>query len=384
MAGYHSFSPPNPTARSTIICLGSDSPWLVNHYFECLETHAMKQPLIQNYHKPLRIFGIMTMIVFFSITAAKAEVWSISLQNDVVSGTDKHYTNGISYDWMSDLYNHNEMTASNRSYVDFVYWVFRSIPYISIGSEQVSAGFQIAQDIYTPADTMEEELIEDDIPYAGHLYSKYSLFKWQEDAAEENYFRLGIVGPASGGEWVQKSFHRLIGNEEPQGWHHQLDNQVTLGVGYSRSMLFWKTTYTNGLSSDWAPSYGFEIGNFSTAAFAGFLFRFGRNYPQKPVPTSVAENVSLNNKLAYHSEDRDYGWLISAGFFANVVGYTLIVDSSKDHDVERKNVFGAVVVGITFYLNHMEMTFSFQEINMNINNSVVSNGLGALSFSLNS
>ena len=323
------------------------------------------------------------MIVFFSIATVKADVWTISVQNDVVSGTDKHYTNGISYDWMSNKHNRNEMKTSHGSYVDFVYSVFSSVPYLSIASEQVSAGFQIAQDIYTPADTMEKELIEDDIPYAGHLYSKYSLFEWQENAAEETYFRLGIVGPASGGEWVQKSFHRLIGNDQPQGWHHQLENQATFGVGYSRSMLLLKTTYENGLSSDLAPSYGLEIGNFSTAAFVGFLFRFGRNYPQKPVPASVAGHVSLNNKLAYHSEGRDIGWLISAGFFANAVAYTLVVDSSEHHDVERKNFLGAGVVGLTLYLNQIEITFSFQEVNMNINNTVVSNGLGALSFSLN-
>jgi hypothetical protein len=77
-------------------------------------------------------------------------------------------------------------------------------------------------------------------------FRHYLLFEWNNNEMEETYFKVGVVGPVSGAEWSQKSLYNVIGNDEPEGWHHQLSNQPTLGLGYLHSVRYWQKDFVGG------------------------------------------------------------------------------------------------------------------------------------------
>ncbi len=335
----------------------------------------------QNGRLLIHLIIIFLMAMFADFSTIHADLWSVSLQNDLIFGTDEYYTNGLSFNWLSDSMDNNDITRSGSDYTNFLYILMTSIPHLDIDADRISSGFRIAQDVYTPSDTKEEKLIKDDIPYAGHLYTKYSLIEWREDETEQTYFKIGIVGPYSGAEWSQKSFHWLIGNDEPKGWEHQLDNQMTLGIGYRHSVRTWQNEFDNGKTSDWINSYGFEFGNFFSGFFVQSLFRYGENYPRDIVLTDNLVNA-VGNRFMVNSIDKSYGWAVSMGTQLSAVAYSMITDYSEEHDIERKTFIGYNFFSLSLYIKHIEFTFSIQSMNMNINNVIHSVKWGGFSFSL--
>lgn len=323
---------------------------------------------------------VLTVGSVFFATDLIADVWSLSLQNDIIVGTDEHYTNGLSLKWMSLEYYRDEIETKGGPYVGSVYHLISSLPLVEIEKNRVTVGFEIAQDVYTPSNTSRRSLIKDDIPYAGHLYSRFSVFEWEERAVEETYLRFGVVGPASGGELMQNSFHKLIQNDEARGWQNQLDNQLTFGVGYSNSMNIGRRVFRNGNTIDWLPAYGFELGNFVTSAFSGVLFRFGNSFPQDPLPASFTASSSGANRLTFRSLGNPFGWLLKMGVYVHGIAYSLITDSSDKHDIERKHFIGSEVASLSFYFNRFEFTFFLQGTNMSLNEQIYNNGWGGLSF----
>ncbi|MCG8337452.1 MAG: lipid A deacylase LpxR family protein [Proteobacteria bacterium] len=339
-------------------------------------------PPFPSFKKPVYIV-LITILLFYRIDIL-ADVWSISTQNDIVMGTDERYTSGISLDWMSEVLSDQDLEDSDSLYVDFVVSAISLLPLVTIEAEYVTVGFGIAQDIYTPHDTRNKELIEDDIPYAGHLYTKYSLFEWRENEVEETYFAIGVVGPSSGAECTQKAFHRLVENDEPQGWEHQLPDYPTFGIGYNNAFNLWHQYYKSGMHSDWIPSYGLELGNFMTGVFGGLSFRFGDNYPTNQAPVFGSINSGLNSRLALNSGNRAFGWSASIGTYLSAVAYSHVLDSSEDHEIERKALAGMAVASFALYIKNFQLFFSVQSINMNINGSIFSHGWGGITFSFNS
>lgn len=97
--------------------------------------------------------------VFFMPPPVSAGNFSITMENDFFgsAGTDRYYTNGLNLTYVTD-HNKKWLAAvgdfSNSLDAPFV----RRISYIG------------GQDIYTPQDIEDINLIEDDRPYSGWLY----------------------------------------------------------------------------------------------------------------------------------------------------------------------------------------------------------------------
>ncbi len=331
-----------------------------------------------------KILIFLNIILFILLPSSRvyAEVWSVSLQNDIVVGTDERYTNGISFEWMSGIIDQKDLSNNESHYIDFVVSTVSFLPLVNIDAEFVTVAFKIGQDIYTPRDTTRKDLIEDDVPYAGHLYTKYSLFEWREDEVEETYFQFGIVGPSSGAECSQKAFHSLIGNDEPQGWDNQLPDYPTFGIGYANAYNIWQSFYRNGLYSDWVPSYGFEIGNFLSGLSTGLMFRFGDNYPVNQAPIFGSVHEGLNSRLVLNPKNFSQGWAINVGAYFDAVAHSHVIDSSEKHTITRKALAGMVTVGFALYLNNIQLFFSVQSVNMYVNGHIFTHGWGGITFSI--
>ena len=96
----------------------------------------------------------------------------------------------------------------------------------------------LTHEVYTPEDIESFELIEDDRPYAGWLYLTLGKINQEKDQLKITTIDLGIVGPSSGAKDLQENFHSAIESSNPNGWQHQLQDELSINIHHDR---YYKT-----------------------------------------------------------------------------------------------------------------------------------------------
>ncbi|MFM1858401.1 MAG: hypothetical protein RLZ05_1461 [Bacteroidota bacterium] len=83
-----------------------------------------------------------------------------------------------------------------------------------------SFGISITQQTYTPSNLQEINPATLDYPYAGLLFCSLHMLVLipQKEIRVYNKFSFGTSGPRSGVATLQRTIHRIIGDEIPQGW----------------------------------------------------------------------------------------------------------------------------------------------------------------------
>lgn len=99
------------------------------------------------------------------------------------------------------------------------------LPFFSPGSRR-RYGLSARQSIFTPEDKRRSDFIVDDRPYAGWLYGGLALLADTGKELDTFELNIGVVGPSSGGEWVQDNVHRTIGSTKAAGWDNQLEDEL--------------------------------------------------------------------------------------------------------------------------------------------------------------
>ncbi|NQV02768.1 MAG: lipid A deacylase LpxR family protein [Bacteroidia bacterium] len=150
------------------------------------------------------------------ITLSPERYFHIQLDNDIFNYTDRFYTNGIRLSFISPALRNNPVGK-----LLIPYW-HRGINYYSLS---------LVQDMYTPSTTKIGGIIEGDRPYAAYLYIGTS--KLTNDARHKvrlsSEIQIGIIGPSSLGEYVQRTFHNAVPtNNEPLGWEFQIQDDLLL------------------------------------------------------------------------------------------------------------------------------------------------------------
>ncbi|MCK9422800.1 MAG: lipid A deacylase LpxR family protein [Bacteroidales bacterium] len=182
----------------------------------------------------------------------------ISFDNDILDYTDRFYTNGIKIDVILPLFCRNPVSRL-------------MIPYWGPGKNYY--GISLVQNMYTPSTTKIGGLLYNDRPYAAYLY--FGSFKITNDVV--HHFRqtsellLGIIGPGSYGEWVQRSFHNSIPtNNEPLGWEYQIKNDFLLNyaIAFEKGMINQKNIDLRFISTA-------AVGSLYTNLSGGFQVRAG-------------------------------------------------------------------------------------------------------------
>lgn len=132
---------------------------------------------------------------------------SVVVENDVLAGKDRNYTNGVRISWLSGTRRAEGLTKDFLSSL--------------AGAEdgvRVRRGFALGQSIFTPNNTEAEQLLPNQHPYAAWLYGEYSMLLQQQDVLDQLTIQAGIVGPSARGEWPQNEFHSLIDTDPANGW----------------------------------------------------------------------------------------------------------------------------------------------------------------------
>lgn len=290
-----------------------------------------------------------------------ADQFSFLFYNDVFSGTDKHFTNGINLSWLDDSYGDKDGNTTN-SYNSFVHHVVDSLPFIVIdNSKNHNAGISLSQIMITPNDISIPEPQYNDIPYAGYFALAFYKFEWDKESFKEFRTEFGVVGKESGAEFVQKTVHAAIGSPDPKGWDTQLGTQYTANALFRYGEISWQNKSLHNLSMDWFNHFGFQIGNFVTDIFGGSMFRVGRNYIKNfnlHYP-SLREEASL---LGLDNKHHGLGWSLSIGINTELLGYSYIVDEAKKegYATDKSIVNIALYGGADIYYDTNKLTFFYQ------------------------
>ena len=299
------------------------------------------------------------LILMFLTHLLRADTISFVFENDLFAGTDQHYTNGLRLEWLSEPLEENLSNFSN-SYTNLLYKGVNTLPLFDLDShKRHNAGMSVYQMMYTPREINTTEPNYNDIPYAGHLMFSFFLFEHDEDAYDEYKLQLGIVGPASGAEAVQKSIHELTDSTAPMGWDTQLGTHLTLGISYDHGRRLWERELFWGLHSDLIGNYGGQLGNFITALNTKIDLRIGHNFP-KNFNTYFPGSISDSALLSLQNSRRGFGWSVTGSMSLDGVAYFYITDSDSRYDLDRAFFHGGYIFSFSLYYEDLVLSVTKQ------------------------
>jgi lipid A 3-O-deacylase len=199
-----------------------------------------------------------------------APTFTAYFENDTVAKTDRHYTNGVKLSWLSADLNSWGQEGWRKTFLE-------ALPFVNRPDAQRKFGFALGQNIYTP---QEIELVPpdpNDRPYAGWSYIELKFASKSATVMNAISVQIGVVGPHSYAEDVQRIVHEWLDNKRPLGWDYQLRDELGINVVFERKGRLFIHTPGNLLGADLVPHIGVSLGNVQTHANAGASLRAGFN-----------------------------------------------------------------------------------------------------------
>lgn len=296
------------------------------------------------------------------------------LENDLFVGTDQNYTNGVAFTLIShDItgqFRTECLPAPIRLHARLIksvnpeFWADADNP---VHTQNVVIKF--GQSIYTPEDYSKTDLISDDRPYAGLLYTGLAWNRRRHDPKtgqemlDTREITLGVIGPWSLAEQSQNLVHDAIGSPRFQGWQHQLENEPAFQLALDRKFREYRGagTITPGFSADSIRSLGLRLGNIETSATLGIEGRIGWNlpndfgsYPIRPgaenrPPSAASINGISSDSIPIATKPRA-GAHVFGTLEAKLVAYDFSLDGNlfqSSHSVTRRPWVVQAAVGIS-------------------------------------
>lgn len=254
------------------------------------------------------------LIAISQAANALAGSYSTVVENDVFSGTDQNYTNGLRLSYATGEGKGEKLARA----------LLRAGP-----DAKTRLGFAVGQSIFTPADISTTAPLPDQHPYAGWLYGEFSVLADRGHALDVMTLTLGVVGPHAFGEEVQNSFHRWIRGSEAQGWANQLRDEPALILSFDRIWRPIAARPGGRLSFDITPHAGISVGNALTQAKAGLSFRFGSGLENDYGPPRVRPSVSNGGFIERKPR---VTWYFFAGGEARGVARNIFLDGNTFRD----------------------------------------------------
>jgi lipid A 3-O-deacylase len=224
--------------------------------------------------------------------------------------TDRFYTNGLRLGWTSPTGQVPSVLAS----LGHAIW--------GDGLQRVSV--DVSQQMYTPANTSVSPADPRDRPYAGYLAINGSLISDTDTSRSVLMLSLGVVGPGSGAEALQNSFHDLIGQGHDKGWASQISNTPAIEVLGERT---WRLPIVSvaGLETDALPAVTVGVGNLRDYLQIGGTLRIGQGLNSDFGAPRIRPGLSGGDA---YTPSRPVAWYLFAGVDGQAVMYDLLLQSS--------------------------------------------------------
>lgn len=295
-----------------------------------------------------------SMLSFAALAADDADtsadgILTLQFENDYFGHTDGHFTHGTRVAWMSG---ENEVPE----------WAHEAASHVPLFAEGASTRivYSLSQSIFTPDNIRTPDVIPNDRPYAGWLHAGVGLVSVSDTRLDNLQLDLGIVGPDSGAEAVQTTWHRAFGFPHPAGWSHQLKDEPALLLTYVRTWRRWRTFPFLGLSGDVEPDVSLDLGNVLTQGGAGFTIRIGNDLSKHYDYGPPRIQPSLPGSDFFAVRD-GFGWYAFAGAEGRAVAHNIFLDGNtfaKSYSVDRRVLVGDLQVGLAVFIGRVRLAYT--------------------------
>ena len=291
---------------------------------------------------------IQNNVVFFSIFCFSFLYGSnhqLVFENDALTGTDKHYTNGVFYTYLED---------------DIIF----DIPnIIQIDGTKKSTALSFSHLTFTPEDLSKEEAQTDDIPYAGYMNLRYLLFQQRDNNFHELGIGIGVVGKITQSENMQKIYHHITGNREPKGWDNQVGTRLSYDLVYQYAHRCIDKKY-DSYHFDMINNIRLDAGTFFTGLAIGTQVRFG-NHLQKNFLTSGSFIGGDEATLLNFSSHKGYSWHIAMGISLIGIEYFYLIDGEPSYNPSPMNYASVRHLQFAVQKDNLEVSLKIKSTNMN-------------------
>jgi len=318
-----------------------------------------------------RIWLILVTLLSFGAADCAAQsqtpysgAWTVTIENDVTTGSDNNYTNGIGVSWVSKATDTYEERSFVRRFGEF--WSF--LPFVGNDGYRTYVAWSLAQEMHTPDDISNPNPPLDDQPYAGILYLDSIVYARGHRVTHAWQLRVGVVGPASGAESTQKWFHDRTGGTEPMGWDTQLPNEPVINLGYTGAYLLAQGDVSESTKWRIVPVAQAGLGNYFTGVGLGVYGEFGWNLVDALGGTALRQGFNVASTVGVGPVDR-WSVSLSGGVAGYGVAHYLPLDGTVTKDsrsVDSEPFIGMATLGIsvrhrgfTFFLGRTHFTKTF-------------------------
>ena len=296
-----------------------------------------------------RLTAAMLLLSLAAGLEARPQSLALEYENDVIVGKDRWYTNGVRASWV--------VPASGPLH-DSVRGLGRRTGLLRPDSE-LGYGFALGQNMYTPRDITDPNPPGDDRPYAGWLYFSTGVGETHRGGLRRLLLTVGVVGPASLGEPIQKEVHRMVDTDMPRGWNTQLGNEVTVMLSLERLWRVWEATENNGWGADLSTHAGATLGTPYTLAGTGLTVRAGRHMPEDYSPPRI--QPAFPGSLQFRPAQR-WGWYVFFGVDGQGRAHDTFLDGNTFRDsrsVPRNPWVGELMGGLAMAWRSLRLSHTF-------------------------
>lgn len=205
--------------------------------------------------------------------------------------------------------------------------------------------YGIAHEIYTPKNITEHNPIAFDRPYAGFLFSNFTVDTfWMSRHNLQLSLIVGLIGPKTRAGELQRWWHKLINYTQPEGWNNQIGNEpvVNFGFQYRRTLLLFQQI-------DMISTIGAEAGTGFNKLYTGATVRTG---DFNPIDQSVVTASRLGDGAV--SNDNGSEWFLFLGINHSFVLHNTLIEGNLFHPAKSGYIEQA-----NFYLLALHTGFAY-------------------------
>lgn len=288
-----------------------------------------------------------------------ASVFTFYLENDFFGGTDRHYTNGTKFSWLSaDLSTWGQTGWRQK--------LLESLPLVNRPGAQKNLGVALGQNIYTPADTDLHVPDPADRPYAGWSYLEFNFVSKTPHIMDVLSIQLGAVGRHSYAQETQYLVHDWLNNDQSKGWAFQLKDEVGVNLIVERRWRLFARTLGNALGFDLVPHLGASLGNVQTFANTGLTARLGFNLPSDFGPELItgggATNAPLDDRDPRVASRHRASLFVFGGVDGRAVARDIFLDGNTWEDspsVPKERLVGDSYMGVGVVWAKWHITYTY-------------------------
>lgn len=305
-------------------------------------------------------------------TEWRLERLNLYFENDLFFQTDNKYTSGVKF---SSVY-----------YVPQVDSAFMKIPFLYDSKDTHFISLGLAQQIYTPNDTIATQVVVNERPYAGWLYFEYGIHQSSEEELDSLTLQVGIVGKASLGEAAQTAVHEWRDIPVPNGWDNQLKNELGINLIYQHKWRYIpQKVYT--VSSNFIPFVEGTLGNVRTEAKAGMLMRFGwhpiSDFGSSSIDVGGENGIPIRTNCLCPKYE-PWSFTFNLTLAAKAVARNIFLDGNtfvESHSVAKEPLVGYTSLGLSARYHHFAFDYMLTDFTKQYKKEDKDQKYGSLLFS---